>query len=63
MQEYRIKIRETLEKVVTVEAMNLSHAKEVAEKNYKNSEYVLTADDYSGVTFQTLYPHNKEYER
>jgi hypothetical protein len=63
VKEYDVRIREALEKTVTVEATSMAHAKHLAEKNWKNSDYILDADDFKNVTFQTLYPQNRDYER
>ena len=56
MAEFKIKIIETLEKVVEIEALNRKEALENAQRNYSaaESEYVLTADDYSDVDFQVV---------
>ena len=40
MKEYDVKIREVLEMTVTVEAKNPMQAREIAERNWKNSEYM-----------------------
>ncbi|MDR2932047.1 MAG: DpnD/PcfM family protein [Oscillospiraceae bacterium] len=61
MKEYEVKIREILEMTVTVEAANPAHAREIAERNWKNSDYILDADHFKGVTF-TL-PGRSERER
>ena len=63
MKTYHVRIRETLEMLVTVEAESMAQAKQIAEKGYKNSDYILDASHYKGVTFETLYPKNKDYER
>ena len=63
MQDYEVKIRETLERTVKVKATNMAHAKHIVEKNHKNSEYILSAEDYKGVSFHAVYPKNREYER
>jgi len=63
MKEYEVRIRETLEKTVTVEATSRSHAQLIAEKNWKNSDYILDADNFKKVTFQALHPNNRDYER
>jgi len=34
-----------------VEAENAAQAKEIVERNWKNSDYVLDADHFKGVTF------------
>lgn len=51
MIEYQVKIRETLEMTVTVEAANAAQAKEIVERNWKSSDYILDADHFKGVTF------------
>jgi len=63
MKEYDVKICETLEKVVTVEATSLTDAKHIAEGNWRSGDYILDASDFTGVTFQTVNQPNKEYER
>lgn len=61
MKEYDVKIRETLEMTVTVEAESAAQAREIVERGYKNSEYILDADHFQGVTFTS--PKNRDYER
>ena len=53
---FKIRITETLEKVVEIEARNRKEALEIAQINYSaaESDYVLTADDYSDVDFQVV---------
>ena len=52
----KVRIKETLEKVVEIEARNRKEALEIAQINYLDAEsdYVLTADDYSDVNFQVV---------
>ena len=61
MKEYPVRIRETLEMTVTVEAANPAQAREIAERNWKNSEYILDAEHFKGVTFSV--PGRSERER
>ena len=61
MKEYQIRITETLAMTVTVEAENAAQAREIVERNYKNSDYILDADHFKGVTFTV--PKNRDYER
>ena len=61
MKEYDVKIRETLEMTVTVEAGSAIQARELAELNYKNSDYILDADHFKGVVFTV--PPQKNHER
>lgn len=48
MKKYNFLIEETLERLVTIEAENRGSAEEIIEELYRNSEIVLTADDFSG---------------
>lgn len=59
MKEYPVRIRETLEMTVTVEAENAAQAREIVEKRYYDSDYILDADHFKGVTF-TAAPPQKE---
>ena len=61
MKEYKVQIKETLAMTVTVEADNAAQAREIAERNWINSEYILTADHFKGVTFTV--PTRTEPER
>ncbi len=60
MKEYEIKITETLGMTVTVEAANAAQAREIAERNWKDGDYILDADHFKGVTFRTLLDREKE---
>ena len=51
MREYKVQIRELLEMTVTVEAESALQARALVEKGHKNSEYILDASHYKGVTF------------
>ena len=53
MKEFDITITETLEKNVTVEAASREEAEEAVKKAYYNSEYVLDAENFTGVQFKT----------
>ena len=61
MKEYQVQIKETLAMTVTVEADSPRHAREIVERNWKNSDYILDADHFQDVTFTT--PKSREYER
>ena len=63
MPEFQVRIKEMLEKTVDVKAESMAQAKEIAEKRYRDSEYILDASDFKGVAFETLYPYNRGYER
>lgn len=51
MKEFNITITETLRKKVTVEAESLEDARDIVETAWKNSEYILDAENFVGVEF------------
>ncbi len=51
MKEYAIKITETLEEVVTVEAYSVQEAKDKVQTAWENGDYILDAEHFQGVTF------------
>ena len=53
MKEYDVKITETLEKTVTVEATSRADAEEQVRSAYYNSEYILDSENFTGVEFGT----------
>ncbi|MCD8008246.1 MAG: DUF3846 domain-containing protein, partial [Clostridiales bacterium] len=53
MKEYDVTITETLEKTVSVTAASREEAAEKVRQGYYNSEYVLDADNFTQVAFQT----------
>lgn len=53
MKEYDIKITETLEKTVTVEAASREEAEEQVRQAYYDSEYILDSENFTGVEFGT----------
>ena len=53
MKEYDVKITETLEKTVTVQAESHDAAEEQVRAAYYNSEYILDSENFTGVTFGT----------
>lgn len=53
MKEYDITITETLEKTVSVTAASKEEAEEKVRQGYFDSEYVLDADNFTQVDFQT----------
>ncbi len=61
MKEYQVQIKETLAMTVTVEAENAVQAREIVERNWKNSDYILDADHFQGVTFTIS--KSRDYER
>jgi hypothetical protein len=63
MREYDVRIRETLEVLVSVEAGSMAQAQQIAEKNWRNSDYILDASNFTTVSFEALYPQTRDYER
>ena len=53
MSIFKVKIIETLESEVSIEADNLNDAIQEAEERWHNSIYILTADDFVDVTFKS----------
>lgn len=53
MKEFEVTITETLKKSVTVEADSREEAKQLVSDRWHNSDYILDADDFQGVTFST----------
>lgn len=51
MNEYDITIRKTLEMTVTVEAESREEARQIVADRWKNSEYILDADNFKDVEF------------
>lgn len=59
LKEYEVNIRETLETSVVVEAASREEAEAIAERNWKNGEYILDADNFQGVEFEAKKPHDR----
>ena len=53
MKEYDVKITETLEKTVTVQAESSDDAEKMVKAAYLNSEHILDAENFTGVEFGT----------
>lgn len=54
MKEYAVKITEVSEKVVHIEARSRIEAEALVEENWKNSEYILDAEDFKSVEFEAV---------
>lgn len=54
MKEFSVEIKETLKKTVTVEAETQEEAEQLVGDNWRNSEYILDAEDFSDVEFTAL---------
>lgn len=51
MKKYKVKIRETLEMTVEVEAESREEAAEIVSDKWYNSEYILAPECFKGVEF------------
>lgn len=51
MKEYTIRIKETLEMHVFVEASSVQEAKDKVQTAWENGDYILDAEHFQGVTF------------
>lgn len=47
--KYKIKVQETLERIVEVEASSIDEARDKVEKMYNNEEIVLDYSDFVGM--------------
>lgn len=54
MSKFRIKVVETLQRVVEVEADNFEDARQHVEEQYRKSEIVLDEGDFTGETVFAL---------
>ena len=59
MKKYQVQIKEVLAMTVTVEAENAAQAREIVEKRYRDSDYILDADHFQGVTFTAAFPRKE----
>lgn len=63
MKEYDVKITETLEKTITVQAESRDAAEEQVKTSYYNSEYILDAENFTGVEFGTQDEREIQHEQ
>lgn len=61
MKSYKVTITETLEMTVDIEAHSHREAERIAKENWKNSNYILDSEYFTGVAFQVK--EDKEIER
>ena len=50
--KYQVTITETLEKTISVEATSPEDAERFAEAQWINADFVLGAEEFTGVTFK-----------
>lgn len=54
MNKYNIEITETIQKIIEIEADNEQAALHSAMNKYKNSEVILTDEDFIDVDFKSI---------
>jgi hypothetical protein len=59
MKTYKVRITETLEKEVEIEANSRYEAERIAERNWQNADYILDADSFTGVKFRADLPQKE----
>ena len=52
MEKFKVRIVETLQRIVEVEADSYDEAEEKVKYQYRNCDIVLTSDDYIGTEFK-----------
>lgn len=64
MKEYDVTITETLNMTVTVEAESQLEAEQMVSDNWSNQEYILDADNFTGVDFKARrHTRSRDIER
>lgn len=53
-KKFNVTITETLKMTVEVEAKNQQQAEQIVSDKWKNSEYILDADNFCGVEFTAI---------
>ncbi|MDL2300143.1 DpnD/PcfM family protein [Clostridiaceae bacterium OttesenSCG-928-D20] len=61
MKEYVVRIKETLQMEVTISAKSMGEAKYIAERRWKDGDYILDSDHFQKVDFAV--PTHHEHER
>lgn len=54
MAKFSIEIIETLNRVIEIEAADENEALNIIRQKYRNSEVVLSADDYANTSFNII---------
>lgn len=54
MKEYKVLVREELQKVVAIKAKSAKEARELVTEMYNNEEIILSADDFYDHSIETL---------
>jgi len=53
--EFEVRITETLERTIVVQARDRNEARDIVTEKYRKSDYVLDAGDFTDVKIETLY--------
>jgi len=61
MELYMVTVKETLERTIPIKANNWVEAIDVVEERYNDTEIVLDAEDFAGVSFSAIEAF--DYER
>ena len=59
LKEFDVMIRETLTLTVTVQVQDRDEAEQIAADNWRDSEYILDADNFTGVEFEAAPKHRE----
>ena len=62
MNVYHVRITEMLERTVEIEAEDKLSAEQTVSDNWRNGEYILDADNFTGVTFEIARVEKDEHE-
>ncbi len=63
MKAYEVTIHENLKMKVTVEAESAQSAEEIVKNRWKNGDYILDADNFTGVEFKAKYAPDRDHGR
>jgi polyisoprenoid-binding protein YceI len=64
MKTHKVTITETLSLEVEIQASSRTEAEQIAERNWKNSDYILDASHFKGATFKAERPQKQRgYDR
>ena len=53
---YKVNITETLQKTVEVEANSRTEAEQLVSGKWRNGDFILDAECFTGVSFKTVLP-------
>ena len=62
-KKYKVKITETLERIVYVEGIAECDAEDTVQHMYNDQEVILSADDFTGVEIKAEEITDEEYHR